>query len=152
MSKQTDEISFDLTDYMPLQPKCSKRAMKTICIMQNSEIRLNGNLMKAIDFRIPHYAAIFLHKSQNSLVVVVSDSPSDKAAWIKKNGRFAMEDAAAQLKKRGIKTPACFEVTKEQDNGVWLAVYREDYRFPEAKPSKKKLDRPRKVFPAEVFA
>ena len=67
-------------------------------------------------------------------------------------GRFA--DAVEQLESRGIKLPACFSVSEKQekDEGtVWLALYDENYHFPEVKVSKRKLSKPRKNIPSEVL-
>lgn len=151
MNKQTTSPAFDLSEYIVLLPKCSERTKKAIYIMRNGEIRLNSHFMKELDLNTYHYATIFLHKSKKEIVLLPETEPSNTAVFIKKNGYASLANVVEQFKNRGIKLPACFEVSEKTEGNQWFFTYNENYHFPEVKASKKKLSKPRKDIPVEVF-
>ena len=151
MTKKAEVFPFDLSEYIILQPKCNDRAKQTIRIMMNSELRVSSNLMKELDPNVCHYVTVFLHKSQNKLVLKLEPEASANAVYLKKNGCASLEDAATQLKDRGIKVPACFAIEKAVNENTWIAAYDANHCFPEPNISEQKLHRPRKRIPREVL-
>lgn len=154
MNKKPCLSEVNLSDCILLHPKCRERAKRTISIMRNGEMRLNRQFMKEFDLSVSNYATAFLLKEENGIVLFVQNKPSDTSVYIKKNGHAMLADAVEQLEIRGIKLPACFSVSEKQekDEGtVWLALYDENYHFPEVKVSKRKLSKPRKNIPSEVL-
>lgn len=154
MNKRISLSEVNLSDCILLHPKCSERAKRTVSIMRNGEMRLSSQFMKEFDFSVSNYATVFLLPKENGIVLLVQNKPSDISVYIKKNGYAMLADAVEQLESRGIKLPACFSVSEkdEKDEGtVWLALYDENYHFPEVKVSKQKLSKPRKNIPSEVL-
>ena len=108
--------------------------------------------MKELDLNIYRYATVLLHKDENSLAFMVTAEQTAQSVYLKKNGCALLEDAVAQLKRRGIKAPACFVVEQKADENIWLATYDANHHFPEVRTPTSKLNKPRKRIPKEVFA
>lgn len=151
MSKQTQSVAFDWSQYILLEPKQSERTEKTICIMQDSEVRLGSRLMKEIDVNVQRYIAVGLRKEEKKIAIKLEASKGEGTAYLKNNGCFFLKNAVEQLKSCGIKAPACFVVIEHPEEDIWVATYDAGHCFPVPKVSEKVLKRPRKKIPKEVF-
>lgn len=151
MNKNTATEGFDFSQYIVLQPRQGRADSRRIYIGQDNELHLNGKFMNSIDLEKTHYVKVLLHPKENKIALQLLAEKTLGAAYLATNGRIRLQDIVGQLKGRGIKVPACFEVEKHSQKDIWETTYDPAYRFPEYGPTEKRGQKPRKNMGKEML-
>ncbi len=134
--------TLDLSSFESVEKIADSENIYAWSVMLDGTLRLNSRLTAKISPN-SRSIAIYISSEGRQLIIRYTDAEDIYARVVNKSGNIRAKELMDQLGKRGVKLPARYCVTWNEEHGVWLGELDKHYKFAQTNANGAKAKRER---------